>query len=217
MPVYSGYVLFFSSSFIIRLLINCMSKKESHSEEGLLSLLKKDDWQGFDEIYWKYQKAVYQNVFKLTRDSITAEDIVQEVFISLWEKRHSIDIDRSVGGWLFVSSYNRSINELKKKLRESLAIKEMQVSETDTGNEPDLSGIQLAILEKAITELSPQKRKVFELCKLQGRTYEEAAKEIGISKHTVKEYLSGAMSFIKEYATRHPEAGAGLVLMFAFQ
>jgi len=191
-----------------------MNEQPMHNEEELISRLGKDDLHAFDELYWKYQKAVYQNVFKLTHDSPTAEDIVQEVFISLWEKRHSIDTGRSVGGWLFVSSYNRAINVLKKKLRETLAIKQMPAEETES--EPDLSGIQLAVLEKAIHELSPQKRKVFELCKLQGRSYEEAAKEMNISRHTVKEYLSGAISFIKEYAVKYPQAEAGLITILIF-
>jgi RNA polymerase sigma-70 factor (ECF subfamily) len=194
-----------------------MSRKTLYSEEELLARMTKNDMQAFDELYWKYQKAVYHNVFKLTRDLLIAEDIVQEVFISLWEKRHSIETDRSVGGWLFVSSYNRAINALKRKLRESLAIKEMQSHETFRETEPDLSGIQLTILEKAIAELSPQRRKVFELCKLQGRSYEEAAKELNISRHTVKEYLSGAMQSIKEFAAKHPEAGTAILAFFALQ
>ena len=192
-----------------------MKKQQLHTEEDLLSRLGKDDMQAFDELYWKYQKAVYQNVFKLTHDAVIAEDIVQEVFISLWEKRHSIDTSRSVGGWLFVSSYNRAVNVLKKKLRESLAMKEMKINQTDAEPEPDMSGIQLSILEKAIEDLSPQKRKAFELCKLQGRSYEEAAKELNISKHTVKEHLSGAVAFIKEYAARYPEAGTGMIAFLA--
>lgn len=189
-----------------------MSSNQHTTEEDLLSRMAKDDMQAFDELYWKYQQAVYQNTFKLTRENSIAEDIVQEVFISLWEKRQTIDTTRSVGGWLFVSSYNRAVNALKKKLRESLAVRKMQVVETDAEAEPDLTGIQLTILEKAIGELPPQKRKVFELCKLQGKSYEEAAKEMGISKHTIKEYLSGAISSIKQYALNHPEAGAGLLV-----
>jgi RNA polymerase sigma-70 factor (ECF subfamily) len=180
-------------------------------EKELISRMAKGDMQAFDELYWKYQKAVYYNALKLTRNSLIAEDIVQEVFVGLWEKRALIDSERSVGGWLFVSGYNRAVNELKKKLRESLALKEIDTYETEREVEPDLSVIQINILEKAIALLSPQKRKVFELCKLQGRTYEEASAEMGISKHTVKEYLSGAMASIKEYAVNYPEAGAASV------
>lgn len=192
-----------------------MSHSTSSNEQQLVLRLKEDNMQAFDELYWKYQKAVFQNVFKLTRDALIAEDIVQEVFITLWEKRHSLDDDRSVGGWLFVSSYNRAVNALKKKLRESLAIKKIAASDEEdaTDPEPDFTDVQLAILEKAIIQLSPQKRKVFELCKLQGKSYEEAAKALGISRHTVKEYLSASVQFIKDFVAKHPGTGAGLLLI----
>lgn len=185
-----------------------MTASTSNTDSELVLRLQQDDLQAFDEIYWKYQAAVYQNVFKLTHNETSAEDVVQEVFINLWERRHTIDAARSVGGWLFVSSYNRTINLLKKQLKESLALKELQqLPET----EESLSEIRFSILEKAITTLSPQKRRVFELCKLQGHSYEEAADQLQISKHTVKEYLSSAISSIKEYARQH---GTDVAVLF---
>ncbi len=189
-----------------------MSDNQINSEILLLKQLQQDDLQSFDELYWKYQKAVFQNVYKLTHDTEIAEDIVQEVFISLWEKRQSIDTERSVGGWLFVSSYNRTINVLKKQHRDMLLIKELE--NQNSPNEPvhDVYDIQVDILEKAMAELSPQKRRVFELCKIQGKTYEETAAIMEISKHTVKEYLSDAVKLIKEYALKNP--GLGLLFLF---
>jgi RNA polymerase sigma-70 factor (family 1) len=185
-----------------------MSSQKKYNEEEILTLLKMGDMAAFNELYWKYQKAVYQNGFKLLKDVLLAEDIVQEVFISLWEKRDTIDVSRSVSGWLFVSSYNRSINALKRKLRESIAMNDLGQQNVDTieeiNNEPDISDLRLTILEEAVSHLPLQKRRVFELCKLQGMSYEEAAKEMSISKHTVKEYLSDAISFIKEYVRQHP-------------
>jgi RNA polymerase sigma-70 factor (ECF subfamily) len=76
-------------------------------------------------------------------------------------------------------------------------------STTNAGN--SLENTQISILEKAIEQLSPQKRRVFELCKLQRRTYAEVADELQISKHTVKEYLSGAVISIKNYVKQYPE------------
>ncbi|MDZ4807649.1 MAG: sigma-70 family RNA polymerase sigma factor [Bacteroidota bacterium] len=191
-----------------------MSSHPQYNEGELLSRLEKGDMQAFDELYWKYQKAVYQNVYKLTRDSVIAEDIVQEVFISLWEKRSTIDTSRSVAGWLFVSSYNRSVNALKKRLKESLAYKSLD----QPGTEPEYNKaeieLQLYVLEKAIGQLTPQQRRVFELCKLQGRSYEETAAELKISKHTVKEYLSAAIASLKEFARQHPELSIAVAAMF---
>jgi RNA polymerase sigma factor (sigma-70 family) len=77
---------------------------------------------------------------------------------------------------------------------------------------------QLSLLDKAIQQLSPQKRRVFTLCKLHGKTYRQAAKELNISNHSVKEYLSGAMKAVREYATSHPEYKIMIPLMiFSFR
>ena len=191
-----------------------MSSYPQYNEVELLSRLEKGDMQAFDDLYWKYQKAVYQNVYKLTRDSIIAEDIVQEVFISLWEKRTTIDTSRSVAGWLFVSSYNRSVNALKKRLKESLAYKNLAAPHTEPEYDQAATDIQLHVLEKAIGQLTPQQRRVFELCKLQGRSYDETAAELKISKHTVKEYLSAAIASLKEFARQHPELSLVITSMF---
>ena len=168
--------------------------------------LQNDDKEAFNELYRKYHSAIYYNILKLTRDSILAEDIVQEVFITLWEKRYSLDSEKEISRWLFVISYNKSIDCLKRKLKESLAQTALQQDNentTDTGN--SLFNIRMNIIEKAIEQLSPQKKKVFELCKLQRKTYAEAARELHISKHTVKEYLSGAVTFIREYVKQYSE------------
>jgi RNA polymerase sigma-70 factor (ECF subfamily) len=180
--------------------------KKDITNNELITRLQNDDKEAFNELYRKYHSPIYYNILKLTRDSVVAEDIVQEVFITLWEKRHDLNVEQGISGWLFVVSYNRSISYLKKKLKESLAQTALQQNSentTDAGN--SLFNIQMGILERAIEQLSPQKRRVFELCKLQRKTYAEAANELHISKHTVKEYLSGAVISIKNYVKHYPE------------
>lgn len=184
----------------------------------LAERLHKDDKEAFDILYRKYYSAIYYNVLKLTRDTAIAEDIVQEVFITLWEKRHKLDPKQEISGWLFVVSYNKSVSHLKRKLKESLAqtgLSQPGEDTIDAGEE--LVNAQLSILEKAIEQLSPQKRRVFELCKLQRRTYEETAEEMKLSKHTVKEYLCGAVISIKEYIKQHPEYSAIFLCAISFE
>lgn len=180
------------------------------NELGLLVRLLKDDRAAFDAIYHQYFHAVYRNALKVTREVAIAEDVLQEVFISLWEKRKTIDINRSVGGWLFVVCYNKAINELKKRLQESLACRKSHHPPVMEADDVTLYEQQWQMVEKAITKLSPQKRKVFELCKLQGKTYEETALILHLSKHTVKEYLSAAVCSIKEQVRREPEASMAI-------
>lgn len=188
-----------------------MNKQRTHE---LAQRLRNSDISAFNSLYWDYHTAIYANALKLIKDPTIAEDIVQDVFITLWEKRHSIDPRQDIAGWLFVVSQHKTIDQLKRKLRQSLAKKILQpmMEEPDALRE-DITEEQLVTIEKAVDQLSPQKRKVFELCKVQRRTYENAAEELHISKYTVKEYLSEAIVSIKKYIGQHP-THAGLLVYF---
>jgi RNA polymerase sigma-70 factor (ECF subfamily) len=184
-----------------------------NEELSLLSQLAQGELSAFDKLYWHYERAVYKNIVQLVRDSAIAEDILQEVFLSLWEKRSTVRQDVSVGGWLFVSSYNRSVNVLKKKIREQ-SIADL-VRDTYNEDDPEVLKIRemrLQELDASIESLSGQKRKVFDLCKLRGYTYEEAAQALNISKHTVKEYLSDAIRQVKDQMIR--SGGIGMLICF---
>ena len=193
-----------------------MLSNDCHSEKEkmLVYRLKAGDMAAFNEIYSLYFHPVYSNAVKITRDTAVAEDILQEVFITLWEKKATIDPQRSLAGWLFVLCYNRSINILKKRLRESLLYRQLPQPAENSAEEEIRFGMQWNILENAMSHLSPQRRRVFELCKLQGKSYEQAAAELHISKYTVKEYLSAALTSIREYSLHHPESTVLLLPLF---
>lgn len=167
------------------------------NEHELARLLLLGDVAGFDALYHKYHHALYFNILKLTKDPETARDILQEVFITLWRRREELDPDQSILSWLFVVSYNKSIDYIKKTAEQSTLLRSAVTPAS--AQETQWEEARLQLLEEAIRKLSPQKRKVFELCKLQGKTYEETAQELHISKNTVKEYLSGAIAYIKLY------------------
>ena len=183
--------------------------------KDLASRLRKDDINAFNSLYWEYHAAVYANALKLIKDPVIAEDIVQEVFVTVWAKRHAIDPEQDFAGWLFVISYHKTIDQLKRKLKESLAHKNISISIEDHSIlvNADLKEEQLTAIEEAMDQLSPQKRKVFELCKVQGRTYKKAAEELHISKYTVKEYLSEALVSIRKYIGEHPRQ-TGIIIYF---
>jgi RNA polymerase sigma-70 factor (family 1) len=177
--------------------------------------LRNNDIGAFNSLYWNYHAAIYANALKLIREPALAEDIVQEVFVTLWERRHSIDPKQDIAGWLFVVSHHKTIDQLKRKLRQALTEKILQaiIEEPDAFKE-DITEEQLGTIERAVEQLSPQKRKVFELCKVQKRTYEKAAEELHISKYTVKEYLSDAIISIKKYIGQQTTHAGILIYLF---
>jgi len=173
-----------------------------HEREFILRL-RSGDINAFDSLYHAYHGLVYANIFKLTRDENATKDILQEVFICLWEKRRMISPEKDVCGWLFVVSYNKSLTWLKRSLRTAAVY--ARANEQPAESENGYYEAQMQLLKEAIGQLSPQKRKVFELCKIHGKSYDETARELQLSKHTVKEYLSASLACIKEYVRKHPE------------
>jgi RNA polymerase sigma factor (sigma-70 family) len=167
--------------------------------------LQIDNVKAFDQLYKKYHAPIYNNILRLLKDADESENILQDLFITLWEKRVSIDPQKPIANWLFQVSYNKSVTQLKKNLKQSLAFKYIEDDLLLT-DEKDIyfREAKIKILEEALIKLSPQKRKVFDLCKIQGKSYEESALELNISKHTVKEYLSVAVKTVKEYVEQHP-------------
>lgn len=187
---------------------------KSKTTNDLALRLRKNDISAFNTLYWRYHTAIYANALRLLKDPVIAEDIVQDVFITLWEKRLLIDPNQDIAGWLFVVCHHKSVDQLKRKLRQSIAEKVLQpVIEDPHAFEIDIEEEQIRAIERAVDQLSPQKRKVFELCKVQHRTYEKAAEELHISKYTVKEYLAEAIVSIKKHIRQHPTQ-AGLFIHF---
>jgi RNA polymerase sigma-70 factor (ECF subfamily) len=174
----------------------------------LVERLHENEVAAFDTLYWKYHEVVYRNIMKLVKETVVAEDILQEVFIKLWEKRQEIKASQSVAGWLFVISFNLSVNYSRKKLREQTFHQKLLA--LDPGEETGLDRkvmqeVQYHLLEQAIAELSPQRRRIVTLCKLEGKTYEEVANELNISRNTVKEHLSAAMVKLNDYIQKNAE------------
>lgn len=184
------------------------------NNEGLADMIT------FDQVYSQYHKVVYANIFKLIKDPSIAEDILQDVFFALWENRSKIDEGRPVAAWLFVVSYNKSLSYLKKKVKESIQYVENYDSFQSVAEEifPDklLIEAELTILEDAINALSPQKQKVFRLCRFEGKSQKETALLLGLSTESVKDYLKQSKYFIKEYVTaRHAADGMiGISMVF---
>lgn len=179
-------------------------------DSKLVVKMRAGDVSAFDSLYWRYYQVVYRNILKLTKDPLVSEDILQEVFIRLWEKRQDINFEQPVVNWIFVISFNLSIDYTRKKLREQELHRKLLL---DTNAIPQNGSVYedyYLLLKRAIEQLSPQKQRIVKLCKLEGMTYEEAAAEMKISRHTVKEYLSAAMASLSEYVRQHANKVSGM-------
>lgn len=176
-------------------------------ETAIIENLNKGDIKAFDELYFTYHKIVFANIFKLVKKQEEAEELLQDVFIALWQNKSSINSAQCLAGWLSVVSHNKAINHLNKSIKSVLV--DNNIDPLEIANFPEITettfDIQLGLLNEAIDKLPSSKKAAFTMCKLQGKTYNEAATILGISPNTVKEHIVLATKFIKAYtSTQYP-------------
>jgi len=177
------------------------------------------DMHKFAQLYDTYANAVYANILRLVKRPECAEDLLQEVFTALWQNRLKLVDEKSIPGWLFVVSYNKSITFLKKKVKEAIESVDtydqyLQLENEDVIDE-DLYEQQIRMIHQAVEKLPKKKREVFKLCRFEGRSADEVAKIMGISSHSVKDYLKQSNRAIKDYIQNEaPYTALGLLVIF---
>jgi RNA polymerase sigma-70 factor (ECF subfamily) len=155
----------------------------------------------------------YCRLFIHNEDQI--EDIIQESFITLWEKHDTIKPDKSVESFVFVIVRNSCLNYLKKeKLNnnqinlDKIKIEELQyLYQLDFTNKEEKSVEELLIesFQSAVNELPDKMKQVFTLCKIEGRKQKEVAEELGISLKMVEKHISKSKQQIRnKLANQYP-------------
>jgi len=171
-------------------------------EKRLLVQLRDGDVKAFEQLYFSYSARIFGNILKMVKSVEIAEEILQDLFQRIWEKRTSIEPDKSFKSYLFTIAkhlvydfFNQQTkrhdieayliaasSELYHHIDEELAYKE---SET--------------IIAQAVDHLPPQRKLVYTLCKIDGKSYEEVSYLLGISVSTISDHIVKATKFLKAY------------------
>lgn len=175
--------------------------KDIKPNKDLLVLLRKGDMLAFDTIYERYCKRLYGFVLRYIKQEADAEEIVQEVFIKIWEARSRIDVYSSFESFIFTIAYNTTISLLRKRVNEKKYLEHLgSLQQLSNGNEI-IDEIQFNQLNEKIqsllNELTPRQKEIFLLSREEGLTHDEIAKKLNISANTVKNHMVTALSFLK--------------------
>lgn len=161
-------------------------------DQHLLDRLGSDDPQAFEDIYRRYWKRLYDFACTKTRDTDTAEEIVQELFVTIWERRHSLQV-KNLQSYLFTSVRNRIIDHFKDKAFAAL-------DSVDPLSEPDyplfLDELEQA-MQQAVGQLPEKTRKIFVLSRFEGNTVRQIASLLSMPERTVEYHITQALRTLK--------------------
>lgn len=155
----------------------------------------------FIELFRSYEYPLYTLACRLTKCDDTAKDIIQEVFLKLWDIRCQLSGVEQIEAFLYRLTRNKTLDFLRKvsadhRLKEAIwqSLKEINEDASSAYHVKEYH----AVIAKAIEELPPQRKRIYLLRTEESMNYQQIADELHISRHTVKHQVSSALEFIRK-------------------
>jgi len=175
-------------------------------ENILVKQMIEGNYQAFDRLYHQYAQEVFVRIKKIVISHSVAEELHQDVFLKIWQQRERLDIGVPFKAIAFQTAKNLAINHYWKATRDE-KLKAHLISQATAHyhhlDEHINFNATNEALQKAISQLPPQRKKIFISCKMEGRSYEATAVEMSISLSTVKDHMNKAMRALRKHMRSH--------------
>ncbi len=178
-----------------------MNAKSTYEESQLIKLLKQKDNQAFSYLYNNYGNALYGIVKQIVSDEEIGNDVLQEVFISIWRKIDSYDPSKGrLFTWMLNIARNAAIDKTRSKNYQQY-LKQMPITDDELSHPITRPGYDDYGLKKVINKLKNEDRILIDLSYYQGFTHDQIAKALNIPLGTVKTRLRNALTQLKTMLT----------------
>lgn len=178
-----------------------MPEEKIHTDEALIVKIKLGDENAFQLLYENHCRQLIRFAASYLPDISDAEEIVQNVFVELWEKREQLDPERFAKNYLYRVTVNKVYNHLKHKVVERKYLQCLDVLESNTVNEAEkkIYREELAgAVNHLLARLPEQQRTIFYLSRWEGLSHKEIADQLQVSVRTVENQVYRAVKYIRE-------------------
>lgn len=175
-----------------------MSNKEPNL---VIQKLQASDRDALRLLFQEHYKDVCKAVFRYVKNKATVEDLAQDVFMKLWEKRETISINSSIGAYLYRMGVNEAISYLRKQQRQTQnETSRLAFADTSTPSVEDqyLHAELDQRIVNAIDALPPRCQLIFKLSRFEGLSYREIAEKLELSIKTVENQMGKALRVLRE-------------------
>jgi RNA polymerase sigma-70 factor, ECF subfamily len=169
-------------------------------EKTLILKLKKGSIPAFEKIFTLYHKRIYNFCLSLHQNSDEAEEIVQRVFVALWEQRTQIDEKKSLVTYLYTIARYMLYQEFRNNVYKKAAYDHFIINSIDLNESTKdevLYNELVSFLESVIKRLPERQQEIFKLSRFSGLTYRQIADNLNITENTVDTQIRRALEFIR--------------------
>lgn len=172
------------------------------SDKQLFKEVSEGNEQAFQQLYNRYYQRIYSFAVKVVKSTHVAEEVVQEVFIRLWEQRELLSEVKSPDNYLFIVIRNHVFNHLRTAANELNRREQLwEAFQQRVADEATTLEAQEAeqFLDLLLAKLSPQQRIIFRMSREEGFSHQQIADELHLSKNTVKKHIANSLKIFKTH------------------
>lgn len=193
-----------------------MTTYRVYTNQDLAVLLNQGDRDAFKQLYLLYSPRIYKKILQLVKQPAIAEELLQDVFVKIWEKRGYIDAEKSFQSFLYRIAQNL-VTDLFRRLALDRKMMESFIAEASDAYIPFDESVETEtkqILQQALDTLPEKRKKIYTLIKIEGKTYEEVSHLLGISTSTVNDHVVKATKTLRNYFNSSDAASIALIAIF---
>lgn len=185
--------------------------------EDIIRLIKSGNKEAFQKVFEEYAPKIYHFSLSYLNNIVEAEELVQDVFLKLWEKRETLDHTKNLKAYIYKVAINTIYDVIRRRNVEN-AFKDFANSSYETSSNNTWHTIiyeeMQEKLDLLVKQFPEQRRKIYKLSKEKGLSNDEIALKLKISKRTVENQLYRAISFLKQHFKN--ESLAALLFFYLF-
>ena len=187
-------------------------------DNRLIQHCREGNDKAFNELFRRYFNKLHQFSLRYVRDETIAEGLVLDLLLRVWQQTDHIHTDGEIAPYLFTAMKNTLFNHIRKKnvLTVSLDfVPEYSLTSgaaDETIESKELAGIYHTILE----QLSPQRKKVFQMSREQDMSHKEIAAELRLSVNTVENHISASLRFLRRNLKKYADVAFGIIFYYFF-
>ena len=185
-------------------------------ERELVLRLIDGDEDAFCELYAAYKNRLLYFAMKFVKSREFAEDIFQDAFTVVWQSRRFINPDASFSSYLYTIVRNRILNQIRDMANEDKLKEHILSHAVDSAKETNnkiLFDDLKDVLSRALEQLTPRQREVFNMSRDLQMSHKEIAEALGVSVNTVQEHISVSLKVIRAYLTKYSGTSADILLI----
>jgi len=189
------YVIFESEGLLL-------TDSDSYNERLLLLQIAEGNEMAFRKLFTVYVPFLQPTVRSIVKDADASDDIIQETFIRIWLYRDKLPAIENPRSWVLRIAYNRAFNYLRNRQTHKKAVRLLSLSDhrTDAGPDDVIAFNTLSkLVNTAVSNLPPQQNKIYRLNREHGMSIDKIATHMELSPQTVKNTLSRAVAFIRDF------------------